>query len=148
MLNFKVLALRLYPVFPILARDALRDTILPTGGGLQGDQPIFARAGTRVVADFWTLHRAESVFGPTPEAFNPDRWNSIQPRPWQYMAFGGEGMRNCPARYKALGEASCVLIRLAQRFKRIESRDSKDWAGRLRLAAKNTNGCKIALIPA
>ena len=140
-------ALRLYPVFPVLARDALVDTTLPTGGGLHGDKPIFAPAGTRVVGDMYTLHRNESIFGPNVHTFDPDRWNSIQPGPWQDMTFGG-GMRACLGRNKALGEASCTLIRLAQSYKRIESKDSADWAGVLQLVARNINGCKVALIPA
>lgn len=46
------------------------------------------------------------------DTFDPERWNSVQPGPWQDMAFGG-GMRACLGRYKALGEASCVILRLA-----------------------------------
>ena len=136
-------ALRIYPVFPVLARDALVDTILPTGGGPNRDKPIFAPAGTRVVADFYTLFRDESTFGSDTNLFNPDRWDSIQPGPWQNMAFGG-GMRACLGRHKALGEASCVLSRLAQKFQRIESRDDREWAGALQLVARNISGCKVA----
>ena len=66
-----VAALRLYPVFPVLARDALVDTTLPTGGGSQGDKPIFAPAGTRVIAGFYTLHRIESIHGPHTHTFDP-----------------------------------------------------------------------------
>ncbi|KAL9113577.1 MAG: hypothetical protein Q9227_002315 [Pyrenula ochraceoflavens] len=94
-------SLRLYPVFPLLARDALVDTILPTGGGPNGEKPIFAPAGTRIVGDFWTLHRDESVYGLHPEKFIPDRWNYIQPSPWQFLAFGG-GMRACLGQQKAM----------------------------------------------
>ena len=141
-----VVALRLYPVFPVLARDALVDTILPTGGGSQGDKPIFAPAGTRVIGDFYTLHRNESIYGLHSHTIDPDRWNSIQPGTWQDMTFGG-GMRICLGRQKALGEASCTLIRLAENFKRIESKDDRDWAGVLQLAVRNINGCKAALTP-
>lgn len=139
--------MRLYPVFPILARDALVDTILPTGGGPQGKRPIFAPVGTRILVDFYTLHRDKAVFGPEPESFNPDRWDLIQPGPWQYMAFGA-GMRACLGQAKALGEASCTLIRMAQTFKKIESRDDRDWGGELQLVARNLHGCKVAFIPA
>ncbi|KAL9619343.1 MAG: hypothetical protein Q9160_006023 [Pyrenula sp. 1 TL-2023] len=140
-------SLRLYPVFPVLARDAVADTILPTGGGPQGKKPIFAPAGTRIVGDFWTLHRNESIYGPHPEQFNPDRWSSIQPGQWQFLAFGG-GMRACLGQHKALAEASCCLIRMAQTIGRIESRDEREWAGELQLVARNVNGCKIAMFPA
>lgn len=141
-----LVALRLYPVFPILARDALQDTILPSGGGPQKDKPIFVPAGSRIIADFWTLHREEEVFGPNVDSFEPDRWNFTHPEPWQYMAFG-RGMRACLGQYKALGEASCVIIRLVQSFRSIESRDTEAWAGVLQLVARNVHGCKIGLIP-
>ena len=130
-----------------MARDALIDTVLPTGGGFNGDKPIFAPAGTRVVGDFYTLHRKESVYGPNTHIFDPDRWENIQPNPWQEMSFGG-GQRSCLGRHKALGEASCVLIRLAQKFKRLESRDENEWAGTLQLVARNIHGCKVGLISA
>ena len=81
-------SLRLYPVFPTLARVALTDTILPTGGGPKGTSPIFAVAGTQILANFYALHRDESVYGPDVENFKPDRWDLIKPGPWQYMAFG------------------------------------------------------------
>ena len=140
-------ALRIYLIFPVLSRDALVDTILPTGGGSAGDKPVFAPAGTRIMVDFYTLHRNEAIYGPDPEKFNPDRWDSIQPGPWQYLAFGG-GMRACLGRQKTLAEASCTLTRLAQTFKRIESRDDRDWAGELQLVTKNVHGCKVAFTPA
>ncbi|KAI9705363.1 MAG: hypothetical protein M1820_005193 [Bogoriella megaspora] len=140
-------SLRLYPVFCRLARVASKDTTLPTGGGISGDKPILCPAGTQVFCNFYALHRDEKVFGPNVEEFQPDRWESIQPGPWQYIPFGG-GMRSCLGQQKALGEASCVLIRLAQAFDRIESRDGEDWAGDQKLVAQNVNGCKVALIPA
>lgn len=141
------LALRLFPIFPFLARDALQDTVLPTGGGLDGVEPVYAPAGSRIVADFYSLHRNELIFGPEPEKFDPDRWQSIQPTSWQFVPFGA-GLRSCLGQQKALGEASCLLIRMVQMFKQIESKDDRDWAGELQLLAKNHNGCKVALTPA
>ena len=63
------------------------------------------------------------------------------------MAFGG-GQRACLGQQKALAEASYTLIRLAQTFKRIESRDDREWAGDQKLTAKNAHGCKVAMISA
>lgn len=108
---------------------------------------MFAPKGTRFLADFYALHREETVFGPNVEKFDPDRWQSIHPGQWQYMAFGG-GARSCLGQQKAIAEASYILIRMAQIFKSIESRDSEDYAGEVQLLVKNHNGCKIALIPA
>ena len=49
--------LLLYSTFPLLARDDPRDTTLPIGDGVNvnGDKPIHAPAGMRVVADIDTM---------------------------------------------------------------------------------------------
>lgn len=138
-------SLRLYPIFPILGRVALKDTILPCGGGSEQKSPIYVHAGTRLIADFYALHRDQSVYGPEVEKFIPDRWNTIKPGPWQYLAFGG-GTRACLGKEKALAEASCTLIRIAQMFREIRSRDEKDWTGDQKLVARNVNGCKVAFV--
>jgi len=57
-------------------------------------------------------------------------------------------MRQCVGQEKALGEAACTLIRLAKAFKGIESRDGRDWAGRVQLITRNVNGCWVAFVPA
>lgn len=43
------LALRLYPQVPTNARFALRDTVLPRGGGEDGQSPIFVAKGVSLV---------------------------------------------------------------------------------------------------
>lgn len=127
-----------------MARTALRDTILPTGGGADGFSPIFVPAGSDVMTNFYSLHRDSAVFGPAIETFNPDRWAHIAPTRWEYMAFSG-GPRSCGGQHKALMEASYVVVRLAQRFARLESRDEREWMGVVKLLARNSNGCKVAL---
>ena len=137
-------ALRLYPVFPLLARVALTDTTLPTGGGSEGKTPIYIPKGTQVGINFYALHRETSVFGANVDDFDPGRWNSIHPGPWEYMPFGG-GQRSCMGQQKALAEASYVLVRIAQKFRNIESRDDRGWKAELRLTCRNSHGCHIAL---
>ncbi|KAI9710950.1 MAG: hypothetical protein M1820_002387 [Bogoriella megaspora] len=145
--NHFAVALRLCPVFSTFNRVALRHTTLPTGGGPTKDRPIFVPAGTVVAADFYALHRDKSFYGPNAESFDPDRWQHMQAGPWHYMGFGG-GPRACLGKQKALTEASCALIRFAQAFSRIESRDSNPWTGDQKLVAKNVHGCKVALFAA
>ncbi|EMR91300.1 putative cytochrome p450 alkane protein [Botrytis cinerea BcDW1] len=140
-------SLRLFPIFPALARISLKDTTLPKGGGKDGNSPIYVPRGTKLWANFYGLHRIESVFGPDVESFDPDRWYSIKPSPWEYMPFGG-GPRACVGQNKALVEASYVLAKFAQLYKRIESRDARDWAGQQKLTASNANGCKVVCVPA
>jgi cytochrome P450 len=122
----------------------MTDTILPTGGGSDGFSQIYVFAGSTVATSFYSLHRNPEIYGDNVEEFEPDRWNRIVPGRWEFMGFGG-GPRGCAGQYKALTEASFVLVKLAQRFERIESRDDRDWAGEVRLIARNANGCKVAV---
>lgn len=140
-------ALRLYPIFSNLGRVALRDTVLPKGGGTSGKSPVYVAEGTTLIFSFYSLHRDSFVFGEDVESFNPDRWEVIKPGPWEYMVFG-QGQRACLGQQKALVEASYLLVRMALAFQRIESRDDQPWAAAERLTTSNANGCKIALIPA
>jgi cytochrome P450 len=139
------IALRLYPVFGRLGRQALQDTILPCGGGPLGTDPIFVPQGSSVTADMFPLHRDELVFGDDPEAFRPERWNIIKPSRWEYLPFGG-GMRQCVGKDKALAEASYVLILLASRFLKITSMDDREWTPNAKLTVRNTNGCLVSLM--
>lgn len=126
-----------------MARTALRDTILPVGGGTTGTNSIFASAASDVVTDLYTLHRNKAVYGENVEEFDPDRWDRITPRRWEFMGFSG-GARGFGGQQKALMKASYVLAVLARRFERIESRDERGWAGDVKLIARNVNGCKVA----
>lgn len=139
-----VSALRLYPVFPLMGRIALCDTILPVGGGPDLNAPIFVTKGTKVEVGQYSLHRDPRVFGEDTEAFRPERWDSINPSHWELMAFGG-GSRACLGRQKSLVEAAYVLARLARQFPRLESRDDEEWKGDMKLTCKSANGCKVAL---
>ncbi|KAI0379219.1 cytochrome P450 alkane hydroxylase-like protein [Hypomontagnella monticulosa] len=153
LLNSKVLqnvlyeSLRLYPVFPLLGRVALCDTILPVGGGPNHDAPIFVSKGTKVEMGYHALHRDPRVFGDVVEAFRPERWDTINPGQWEFMGFGG-GSRACLGRQKSLAEAAYVLARMAMRFEKLESRDDREWKGEMKLTCKSANGCEVALYKA
>ncbi|TVY75691.1 Cytochrome P450 monooxygenase fsdH [Lachnellula suecica] len=150
LLNFKLLqnilseTLRLYPIFPLLARVALTDTTLPVGGGFDQRDHVYVPKGSHVVMSYFALHRDSSVFGDDVEEFRPDRWETIRPEQWQFMAFGG-GNRACLGQSKALFEAAYVLARISAVFGKLESRDSAPWKGDLKLSCKSANGCKVAL---
>jgi cytochrome P450 monooxygenase len=62
------------------------------------------------------------------------------------MTFGGGGPRACVGKRKALAEAAMVLVMMAKRFRGIESRDNRDWAGVAIKAAANKHGCKVGLV--
>ncbi|KAF2788808.1 cytochrome P450 [Melanomma pulvis-pyrius CBS 109.77] len=140
--------LRLYPVFPQNNRVALKDTVLPTGGGQDGTSPIFAPAGTLFDTCFATLHRDKKIWGSDAEEFRPDRWDGgFTPSQYEFMPFGA-GLRQCLAQQKATMETSYIVTRMLQEFKEIKSEDDRPWQAQVALTAKNANGCLVSLTPA
>lgn len=136
--------MRLYPIFPLLNRVALRDTSLPVGGGAGQDAPVFVPQGTTAQMGYFALHRDARVFGSDVEAFRPERWDEMKPELWEFVPFGG-GARACLGRDKALVEAAFVLSRLALRFVALEGRDARAWKGEMKLTCQNANGCLVGL---
>ena len=111
--------MRLYCLTLAEFRTARKDTILPKGGGPDGLSPIYAPKGTMVAAGAFALHRNPEVFGPNVDVFNPDRWDDVHPKRFEYMPFGG-GPRICPGRDIAKTEAMYFLCRMAQEFETIK----------------------------
>ncbi|KAF2115633.1 cytochrome P450 [Lophiotrema nucula] len=142
-------ALRLYPVFPLNGRIALRDTSLPTSPSPTDRQTTRSQSvpvpkGSTIVMSFYTLHRNQNVFGSDVESFNPYRWSTIHPTQYEFMPFGG-GQRACLGREKSQAEAALVIARLAERFERLESKDVREFKPQTGISTCNGNGCKVAL---
>ncbi|KAL4958886.1 cytochrome P450 [Aspergillus stella-maris] len=135
--------LRLFPVVPINSRTAIRDTVLPVGGGPDGQSPVFVPKGTIVGYSTFAMHRREDFFGPDSEEFRPERWADLRPG-WEYLPFNG-GPRICVGQQYALTEAGYVTTRLAQRYSTLESRDSEPWVEKLTLTLCSFNGTQVAL---
>lgn len=68
--------LRLYPPVPNNTRLAVRDTVLPRGGGPRGDAPIFVPKGCTLIYTVYAMHRREDLFGADAEEFRPERWET------------------------------------------------------------------------
>jgi cytochrome P450 len=119
--------LRLYPVVPYNVRISLKDTTLPTGGGPDGQQPIGILAGTPIGYSTLVMQRRADLYPPSsasfppPSTFAPDRWDSWTPKSWTYVPFNG-GPRICIGQQFALTEMGYTLVRLFQRFERVENR--------------------------
>ncbi|KAK1141876.1 hypothetical protein N8T08_008389 [Aspergillus melleus] len=137
--------LRVHPVAPINSRVAVRDTILPVGGGPDHKSPIFIPKGqkyviptpflmflrvtdslvnkTRISFPTYVLHRRSDIYGPDAHEFRPERWGEPTFRPgWAYIPFNG-GPRICLGQQYALTEAGYTIVRLVQTFKAVEQRD-------------------------
>ncbi|KAF2147782.1 n-alkane-inducible cytochrome P450 [Myriangium duriaei CBS 260.36] len=140
-------SLRLHPVVPRNERMAVRDTVLPVGGGKDGLSPVFVPKGTLVGYNLYAMHRRTDFFGADADIFRPERWEDgkLQPR-WEYLPFNG-GPRICIGQRYALTEVGYVVVRMAQRFQKLESRDSGPWEESLALTLCSRNGTKVSLTP-
>lgn len=93
-------SLRVYTPVPINTRQALRDTVLPVGGGPDGSQPIVVRKGQLVMMHTHSMHRRKDIWGDDALEFKPERWEN-----WSELAQNGAifapfsaGPRNCIGR--------------------------------------------------
>ena len=159
-------SLRLHPVVPANSRQAITDTTIPLGGGIDGKSPVFIPNGAIVGYGVYAMHRRKDLYGEDADEFKPERWldrdgkKGLRPG-WEYLPFNG-GPRICigrklfPTTYPpatahespeqfALTEASYISVRLLQEFARIESRDSEPWREKLSLTCTGLGGCKVSL---
>ncbi|OAG04252.1 cytochrome P450 [Paraphaeosphaeria sporulosa] len=133
--------LRLRPVFPQTGRFAVRDTVLPSGGGPNHDQPLPVPAGTFAISNSWGVHVSKEIYGPDADEWKPSRWNKFKPGSKEFLAFGA-GPRSCLGKDKALAEAAYLLARLVKRFESLESR-TPEWKPDASFSMKNKKGYRI-----
>lgn len=119
--------LRLYPVVPFNVRLALKDTTLPHGGGPDGLSPIGILKDTPVAYSTHYMQLIERNYPPVsdkfsdPALFDPSRWDHWQPKHWTYIPFNG-GPRLCVGQQFALTEMGYTIVKILQKFSRIEPR--------------------------
>ncbi len=113
--------LRLYATVPLNSRRATRDTTLPIGGGPDEKSPIYIRKGTEVNYMVHVMHHQARFWGPDVEEFKPERWIGRKAG-WEFLPFNG-GPRICLGQQHALTLAAFAIVRLLQRFDRIENLD-------------------------
>lgn len=73
---------------PANSRRPIRDTFLPTGGGPNGDKPVYVPKGTEMSYSVYSMHRDKSIYGEDAEEFRPERWETLRPG-WAYAPFNG-----------------------------------------------------------
>ncbi|KAI9875794.1 MAG: hypothetical protein M1830_007994 [Pleopsidium flavum] len=136
--------LRLYPVAPLNNRIAVRDAVLPVGGGPNSESPVAVRKGTVVNFSDYVMHRREDIWGEDVLEWKPERWIDRK-YGWEYLPFNG-GPRICIGQQFALTEVSFVIVRLLQRFEKIESLDpAKKISKVVSLTLMPRNGVKVRL---
>lgn len=145
-----VSGLRLYPPVPLNNREAIRTTILPTGGGPDGTSPVLVRKGEMVVFSQYVNCRATNLYGEDANDFRPERWETgeLSNIGWAYFPFNG-GPRQCLGEDFALMEISYTVVRLLQEFPVIQLPEGEkiEPVGtekqRLTLVLSAADGCKV-----
>ncbi|KAK3377285.1 cytochrome P450 [Lasiosphaeria ovina] len=152
-------SLRLYPPVAMNVRQAVRTTVLPTGGGRDGRSPVLVRRGECAGMSAYITARRTNVFGPDAREFRPERWDSpkeggdgeeLQRCLDAFVAFSA-GPRRCIGEDFALMEVSYVVVALCQAFPVIEILD-EDRGRPLGSERQNTGlvmscmeGCKVRM---
>ncbi|KAK3386116.1 n-alkane-inducible cytochrome P-450 [Podospora didyma] len=111
--------LRLYPQLPVNVRFAVKTTLLPRGGGADGQSPVLVPKGTGVGWSTYHLHRLESIDGEDARVYRPETWEDGElikkTGLGGYVDFNA-GPRVCLGKNFALMELSYAMIRILQAF--------------------------------
>lgn len=140
------------PPVPLNNREAIRTTILPTGGGPDADRPILVRKGDLVVFSQYVNSRKKNIYGPDADCFRPERWETgeLDHIGWAYFPFNG-GPRQCLGENFALMEVSYTVVRLLQTFSSIILPKGQpiepvgSERQRLTLVLSSADGCKVQI---
>ncbi|KAL8729546.1 MAG: hypothetical protein Q9166_004626 [cf. Caloplaca sp. 2 TL-2023] len=145
---------RLNPSIGQMNRIALRDTVLPTGGGRDGTSAVFVEKGTVLTTSFYALYRLPHLWGPDSSVWRPERWlqkgrdELVKVGHWTFLPFGG-GPRICIGMQLALTELGYTVCRVVQRYQRVECRDPVwDFVEEWKITTVSRNGARVRLIPA
>ncbi|TVY82135.1 Cytochrome P450 monooxygenase lepH [Lachnellula suecica] len=142
-------SIRLHLPASRISRIALKDSVLPRGGGPNGESPVFVPKGTVLEMDLYTMQRDPTVWGDDSNEFKPSRWRQPN-RPlweakWQYEPFLG-GIRMCPAQNMVFTQVAYLLIRFAQEFKTLENKDKiLEYVEKITMTVESRNGVKIGV---
>ncbi|KAL2206425.1 cytochrome P450 [Sarocladium strictum] len=119
--------LRLHPSIPFNVRTCFESTTLP---GYPGQPDILVNEGDTIIYVPLTMQRRRDLYPPVsedfadPAIFSPSRWFKWTPEPWHLIPFNG-GPRICLGQNFALTELAFVLVRLSQKYERVEYQG--DW---------------------
>ncbi|KAH7332564.1 cytochrome P450 monooxygenase pc-3 [Rhizoctonia solani] len=111
--------LRLFPSVPINERATLANCSIPTSSGR-----LYIPAGTQTIYSPLLMQRRKDLWGPDAWEFDPERWldsrnEAFVKDPMRFVPFNA-GPRICLGQQFAYNEASFVLVRILQKFPRLE----------------------------
>ncbi|KAF7873928.1 hypothetical protein EAF04_002600 [Stromatinia cepivora] len=125
-------------------RLALKNTILPLGGGPDGKSPVLVKQGDVVALNTWGPNHDKDIWGDDVDEFKPQRFVNKR-MGWDFTPFLG-GPRICPAQQQVLTQTVYLLVRMTRKFARIENRDPVlEYVEMVRMTTESRNGVKVAL---
>jgi cytochrome P450 len=99
--------LRLYPAGPSIQRVAVRDTVLPRGGGPDGTSPIVVPKNSTIQLGIYLAHRRKDIWGEDANEFKPERWEGRK-KGYEFIPFIA-GPQICLGRKFILFIFSCLF---------------------------------------
>lgn len=127
-----------------LSRTAIRDTVIPRGGGPDGMSPVLVPKGQRVMLELYAKLNDPAVWGDDAHEFRPSRFEGRRLN-WDFVAFSG-GPRICPAQQQAITQTIYLLVRLTREFEVLENRDPcLEYVEAVSLVSESKNGVQVAL---
>lgn len=67
-------ALRLYPQVPMNTRSTIKTTLLPKGGGPDGEAPVLVPRKAGITFSPYHMHRRKELYGEDANEYRPERW--------------------------------------------------------------------------
>ncbi|KAG5987136.1 hypothetical protein E4U43_005223 [Claviceps pusilla] len=127
-----------------LSRTAVRDTVIPRGGGPDGTSPVLVPKGRRVMLDMYSKLHDPRVWGDDADVFRPSRFEGRR-LAWDFVAFSG-GPRICPAQQQCITQSIYLLVRLVREFPVMENRDPcLEFVEAASLVSESRNGVLVGL---
>lgn len=72
--------------------------------------------GTEVFMSLYHVHQSPDLFE-NPKDFRPERWETVNPKSWQYAPFSNGSNRNCIGQRLALLNLKIAIAMITQRFR-------------------------------
>ncbi|KAG5981516.1 hypothetical protein E4U55_002871 [Claviceps digitariae] len=127
-----------------LSRTAIRDTVIPRGGGPDGMSPVLVPKGRRVMLDMYSKLRDPRVWGDDADVFRPSRFEGLR-LGWDFVAFSG-GPRICPAQQQSITQSIYLLYRMVLEFPVLENRDPcLEFVEAMSLVSESRHGVLVGL---
>ena len=135
--------LRIYTLMGL--RYAVRDCVLPRGGGKDQDQPMFVAKGTKFYIVLTAWHREPSIWGEDAEKYRPERWKDHEQRgDLEFIPFIA-GFRRCPAADTVPVQTAYLLVKLLQKYEGIKNEDPEEqYYEQWGMTLESRNGVRIS----